>query len=109
MPVRKNPTKTGNKSVLEELPVGYFKLEGRIVRAREAFSWEVRNPANTPRRQRPMRRTEKRLASVRFQTENLSPDIFLNIPLEVFNQMQLGKSYEIQCTIIEKKGNNEDA
>lgn len=117
MPAKKIPAKTGNKSVLEELPIGYFKAIGKIQRMEASKSYGpmiVVNPiGRRGSRRKPVRVRKlvdvRDIAHVEFYGLDSAPAYQLNIPAEIGDKMRLGKTYEIQCTIVEVKGNDKDA
>ncbi len=117
MPARKPPTKTGSKSVVEELPIGHFKAVGRVQRMESSKSYGPLIVLNPTGRRGVKRKTARvrvppveirNIAHVEFYGLDSAPSYRLNIPAEIGDKMKLGRVYEIQCTIIEKEGDGED-
>lgn len=117
MSAKKTPVKTDSKSVIEELAIGHFKDFGRVQRMEASKSYGPPIVINLIGRRggkrkpvRVRRPVEARdIAHVEFYGLDSAPSYRLNIPAGIGDKMKLGKVYEIQYTIIEVKGNTEDA
>lgn len=110
MPARK---KTAGKprATVEYIHPGHFKVEGVLKKVEEIKiadeSTTRRVPVGRNGRKRTVTRvTMKSAARISIRTLGRWKPLKFVIPIEVANRMDVGKVYEIQCTVIEKKGNN---
>ena len=111
MPARKPPTKTSSKSVIEELAIGYFKIEGelsltkRVMEGRRYSKPRAARVTSNGKKVSRLRAVERHTAA---RVSIHEPFSFwsnkFNIPIELAEKMKIGGTYEIQCTIIERKG-----
>jgi hypothetical protein len=108
MPARKIPAKPISKSAVEDVAVGYFKITGSIYRLEETTIYD---PSKTAAGLRRHTRRPARMPAVKvsIDTQGYSDLSEFTLPMEFLDKIKLGKTYELQCTLVEVEGDNEDA
>ncbi len=110
MPTRKKPAGKPRCTV-EYIHPGHFKVEGVLKKIEEVKitgeSSTRRVPVGRSGRKRTVTRvTMKSAGRIGLRTLGRWKPLKFVIPIEVANRMNVGKVYEIQCTVVEKKGSN---